>query len=546
MTKISDETNIEKIEHKSKKNIALGTIIGYLSILVSIAHGFFLTTKVMTSVGVDNYGLYGIATSLVSLFLLDFGLSTTSETYLAKLRAKGDKKGVEKFLASIFKFYLLIDAVLLVVLIALYFASPYIYRSSYSPEQLKVLQLLIVIVGGYTLVSFPSTSFFSAIQTYEKFGFNKTADLVQKVIYFVLTILTIKYNWGVIGITAVNAGSLLVAVVMRFLFMRYYLGVRLDLKLKLEKSDLKQVFTFSAWGLIMAIFSRLAYYFSPNILGMVSSNDQVSMFMLVNTIETYVCTFGAMTAYFFMAKVARVQASGSEEEKRIKLQLLAEKVGKVQFFVIALIYFGFLVVGQNFLQIWIKDQLVTNPDFKNIYWCIIIMCAYELVRIPELPLQNAMLTRGEIKPLAIVVLIKAVVNLGLSFALSYFHGAVGAAIAVGAARVLETILNNYCYKKYLGISITRFITKVYTGGAICITTIVILLKKFDDLVPLNSTGWQLVIKGFLFVILFTISYLTVSFNKEERKYYVGVVMEILHIKKKVKPAEIEESKNEEN
>ena len=116
MTKISDETNIERIEHKSKKNMALGAIFGYLSILVSVVHGFVLTPMIMDSVGVDEYGLFGIATSIITLFLLDFGLTTTTETYLAKLRAKGDKDGVQKFLASIFKIYVTLDIIFIVII----------------------------------------------------------------------------------------------------------------------------------------------------------------------------------------------------------------------------------------------------------------------------------------------------------------------------------------------------------------------------------------------------------------------------------------------
>ena len=535
MTKISDETNIERIEHKSKKNMALGAIFGYLSILVSVVHGFVLTPMIMDSVGVDEYGLFGIATSIITLFLLDFGLTTTTETYLAKLRAKGDKDGVQKFLASIFKIYVTLDIIFIVIIGAIYFLSPIIYRGSYTPEQIQKLQYLLLIIGGYTLVSFPTNTFSSMIQTYEKFGFNKFTDLIQKALYLAFTVVAIEFNWGIVGITIVNVVSFTIAIVMRFFYMRFYLGIKLDLRLKIEKTELKAVIAFSAWGLIIAIGNRLVFNITPSILGIVSSADQVSMFMLINTIEGYVYLFGAMTGTFFMAKVARVESTGTVEEKRQRLQALANKVGKLQFFVIAFIIFGFASVGQDFIHIWIPNQLSYNPDFINIYWCILAICAYELVHIPELPLYNAMLTEGHIRPLAISTIIKAVVNVGLSFTLSSFFGAVGACAAIAAARVIDCTITNIAYKKYLGVSLLNFFGFIYIRGFITVALSFGLALICHFFLPINNLYLKFFVEGVAFVLSYIVLAFTVLFTKTERKYYLDVLFEILHIKKKAKP-----------
>ncbi len=538
--KISDETNIDRIEHKSKKNMAIGTIVGYLAILVSIVHGLVLTPMIITSVGVDNYGLYGVATTLAALFLMDFGLNTTTETYLAKLRASGNKDKVQRFLATIFRIYLILSILFILAITALYFLAPIIYRSSYTPEQIETLRILIIIVGGYSLVSFPTNTFQSVITTYEKFGWNKFAELIQKLIYLGLTILCIEYpdwdiNQRIIGITAVNAGSGVIAIIMRFFYMRYYLGIKLDVRLKMDadKKEIKSILLFSAWGLIIAVLTRLVFNITPSILGTVSSSDQVSMFMLVNTIEGYVYMFGAMTGTFFMAKVARLESTGSPEEKRKKLQALAAKIGKLQFFVIALIIFGFATVGQEFISFWLRDTLPTNPDFANIYWCILAICAYELVRIPELPIYNAMLTEGHIKPLAINTIIKVTINIGLSFVLSSYYGAIGACAAIAAARIIDVVLNNFVYKKYLGISIGKFFKDVYARGLITVVISFGVGLACHFFMPISNNVLKFVVDGVIFVILYMTCTLFITFNKDERHYYVNIAFEILHIKKRL-------------
>ncbi|MBO6280520.1 MAG: polysaccharide biosynthesis protein [Bacilli bacterium] len=548
MVKISDETNINRIEHKSKKNMALGAIIGYLAILVSIVHGVVLTPIVTMYVGIDNYGLYGIATTIIALFLLDLGLGTVTETYLSKLRAAGDKDSVQRFLSTIFKIYLVLTAICLIIVGVIYFLSPYLYKSSYSQEQISMLQNLILIVGGYALVSFPTNTFSSVITVYEKFGFNKTADLVQKLIYLGLTIAAVKLNWGLIGVTAVNAGSGIVAIIMRYLYMRLYLGVKLDLRLKFKgtRSELKSILVFSAWGIVIALLTRLVFNITPSILGMVSSSDQVTKFMYVNTIEGYVYMFGAMTATFFMAKVARVESTGTPEEKREKLLALAKKVGKLQFVVIALIIFGFATVGREFISFWLKDILVESPDFSSIYWCILAVVAYEIVHIPELPIYNAMLTEGHIKPLAINTIIKATINVGLSFVLSSYYGANGACLAIAIARVADLILNNFAYRKYLGINLGEFFSFVYIKGAIVIAISfgIGLLTHF--FMPIDNLPLKFTINGVIFVVIFSLSVLYILFSKEERKYYINQILILLHIRKDVSTEKPKEETTEES
>ena len=533
MKAISDETNLERIEHKSKKNMALGTVLGYIAVLISVVSGLVLVPWLIDKVGKEEYGLYGLATSIISIFLMDFGLSTTTTTYLAKLRANNDKNGVERFLSAIFKIYLMLDIIFVVVIAGIYFAAPLIYQKSYNPQQIETLQICLIIVGGYTLVNFPSMTFTNVISTYEKFGMNKLGEIIQKLTYFVMTIICIHFHWGVIGITAVNAISGLIAVVYRFLYMRFYLNVHLDLRKGISKTEMKEIFTFSAWGLILAITNRLIFNITPSILGIVSNATEVALFTVVITMEGYIYTFGSMTASFFLAKIARTEATGSEEEKIAHLQALAEKIGKLQFAVIALIVLGFASVGQEFVLFWMNGDL----SMMNIYWCIVAITAYEIVSIPEAIFNGAMYTNGHIKPLAINSIAKAVINLSLSFVLSYFWGAMGAAISIMIARLVDLLLNNIAYKKYLKVSLGKFFKTVYIRGAI--TTVISLGVGLllHYIVPLyhGDVKYKLFFNGIVFVLVYSLCTLFITFKKNERLYFIDIILRLLKIRKNKAP-----------
>ena len=549
MTKISDETNVERIEHKSKKNIAIGAILGYLAFFVSIIHGLVLTPMILNAFGKVDYGLYGLATSIITLLLLDFGLATATNTYLTRLRAAGDKDGVQRFLAAIFKLYLIIDIAFVAVIALVYFLCPILYKNTYTPQEIEKLQFLVLIVGGYSLISFPSQTFTGVISTYEKFSFNKLADLIQKTLYFAFTIVCIKLDWGIIGITAVNAICGVIAAVIRLVYMRTYLNIKLDLRLKISKTELKSVLKFSMWSLVHAISVRLVINITPSILGIVSDADQVALFTIVTTIEGYIFTFGAIANSFFLAKVARTDAHGSEEERREHLQQLAAKIGKLQFVVITLIFIGFVSVGKEFIFIW----LGADQEYQLVYWCIIALCIYDVFNIPQIVFETGMFSRGYMKPLALNAAAKAFINLALSFWLSSkdagligasnigniggaVTGAVGASIAIMIARIVQLILDNISYKKYLKISLPRFFKEIYTRGGITIAIALssgIALHLFN---PVENIKWKFLINGVLVVGIYLLCTLYITFTKDERAYYLDQTLKLLHIRKKNKLA----------
>lgn len=534
---ISDETKSSKIEYKSQKNIALGSIFGYLSVILAILSGLVLVPWIIDTVGKGNYGVYGLANSIIALFLIDFGLSTTTNTYLSRLRAKGDKNGVERFLATIFKLYLIIDVVFIIVITVLYFLVDYIYVG-YTPAERELLKPVLLIVGGYSVISFPSTCFTGTISTYEKFGWNKFVDFANKAVYFVLTILAIKLGWGVIGLVSVNAAAGIISVLMRFFYVRYYLGIHLRLRARVSRSTIKTIFAFSSWALVIGIASRLVFNITPSILGIVSDADQGAIFAVVTTIEGYIYTIGSMMSAFFMAKIARATANNPENKRKI-LQDMASRIGKLQFVVISLIVVGFACTGQDFIGFWMNSP-TSDPFGRSIYFGIIAIAISEVISIPEIIFDTAMYTEGHIKPLAIISLIKAGVNVSLSFWLSSQYGALGACVAVGTARMVTVLLNNIVYKKYLGISLGRFFSNIYIGGGISMgvglgvgLSLKFILPNYLPL--LEHAKWRFLIIGFSVVLVYIIMTLYVTMSLPERYYYLHALKHLLKLDRKPKP-----------
>ena len=103
----------------SNKQLKIGAVISYISIALNILAGFIYTPWMINMIGKGDYGLYTLANSLITLFLVDFGLGSAVSRYIAKYRAEGRQDKINNFLGLVYKLYLIIDAVIFIALIIL-------------------------------------------------------------------------------------------------------------------------------------------------------------------------------------------------------------------------------------------------------------------------------------------------------------------------------------------------------------------------------------------------------------------------------------------
>ena len=72
----------------SSKQIKLGALMSYFAIAFNMIAGLIYTPWMISEIGSSNYGLYTLATSLITLFVMDFGMSAAVTRFISKYRAE--------------------------------------------------------------------------------------------------------------------------------------------------------------------------------------------------------------------------------------------------------------------------------------------------------------------------------------------------------------------------------------------------------------------------------------------------------------------------
>lgn len=502
----------------SSKQIRLGAIISYCSILFNMVSGLIYTPWMISQIGQSNYGLYTLATSVITMFVMDFGMSSAVSRFISKYRAEGDTESVNNFLGIVYKLYITIDVVILIVITVVGLSMDKLY-ANLMPEELEVFKVLFVIVGIYSLISFPFTNLTGILNSYEKFIQLKIIGFLHKVFAIVAVVVCLLLGYGIYALVIVNVVAGLLEIVLKIIVIKRKTPIKVNLKFW-NKNVLKEIFGFSLWTTIGALAHRLIFNITPSIIVAVSITGVVgvSVFGLAQTVEGYIFTFATAINGMFMPRISRIVYEGKKEEELMPLMI---RIGRLQCLIIGLLVTGFIALGQSFIiDIWNK------PDFAQSYFCAIFLILPSFFYLPMQIANTTLIVENKVKLQAYVFIVMGLVNLCLSIILSKFFGALGASLSIFVAYMLRTVLLAVIYKRVLKLDMRRFFKETFfqLTPTMLITMIAGLALEYFN--PMSHGYLRFLVNGIIFVTLFIIL-MYFRLNDYEKNLFFGKIKKLV-------------------
>ncbi|RKJ04095.1 hypothetical protein D7X87_12415 [bacterium D16-54] len=489
--------------NESNRQIKIGAMISYCAIIISIITSLFYLPWMTRQIGQSNYGLYTLVNSFVTMFLMDFGLSSATARFLAKYRAEQKIDKENTVFSVITKLYFVIDGGIFIILIIAYFFLGLIYKGL-GIDEIETLKQLYIIVAIFSIISFPCMSLNGVLTAHEKFIESKICDLGQKLVAISLIIAALCCNLGVIAIVMANAVSGLLFILVKIALIYHNTEIKFDLSLK-DCEITKEVFSFSIWTAISSMCQRFYFSFAPTILGMVSNSKEIAIFSPANALEGYFYMFAEAVNGLFLAKISRYIV----EDREDRIYELMVKVGRYQLFVMGIIFIGYICIGRDFMVLWM------GKDYENAYYCGIFLFIPDMLGFTQQIGNMTIVAKNKVKLSAIGSLFSTSVCVVISFAISRSLGAIGASIAIATGYLIAFLNSNRLYYIYLGIPIFRFFRECFGSFIIpYILTIAIgiFIVKFLPLYGWTGMG----IKGGIILTIYLGLVLSFALNKEEK------------------------------
>ena len=499
----------------SSIQIKLGAILSYAGIVVYILVGLLYTPWMIKVIGKDDYGLYTLAYSVIAFFLFDFGISVAIQRFISKYLSEKKSDEVNHCVSLVCKLYLLIDVFVLLAFVLIYFMMPYMYREL-LPDQIDKLKIIFLMVGCYSVLTFPFLTLNGILSAYEKFVQLKLCDLFSKIATVSANVICLLCGGGLYAIVATNIIVGFVVVIVKFVIVRRETTLKIIYRYY-DKSELFNLLSFSGWTSVVALCQRCIFNIAPSILAVFAKSDVIAVFGIAISLEGYTFTFAYALNGMFMPKISRILNSGDS------ILPLMIRVGRIQIIAMGIIIIGFILVGHDFIFAWLGE------GFEQAYLCTLLLILPAFMLLPADIADQTLIASGNIKYRAYVYIIMAVVNIMLSFLLTAFYGIVGLAFSIFISYMVRNVALYYMYKKILNVDIWAFakqtFVKMFPGLIISFIISALLITL------INTSGWLYV--GEKLIIVFVIYIATMwlcVLNGEEKSLFISILRKLCRVK----------------
>ncbi len=494
--------------------LKMGALISYFTMGFNIVAGLIYTPWMVEKIGQSNYGLYTLANSLIAIFMLDFGLSSAVSRFVAKYRAEGRQQDVNDILGIIYKLYVIIDTVILIVLVGVFFFVGNIYKEL-TPSELNTFKILYIIVAAYQLIAFPLTPVDGILTAYEKFSQLKTCNLLYRLLSVFSVIGVLVFSSSVIAVISATVISHLVTVLSKLFIVKATVPIKINFKAS-GKNTYKKLFSFTVWTTVINIMQRFTHSFAPSVLGITSGALEIGLYAPAVTLEGYFFTLGQAINGMFLPRVSKYIA----EKKEGKILDLMVKVGRYQSVVLGLAYIGFVCIGKEFMTLWM------GPEYTKSYYLGMIILFPTLISSTQQIAKTTVIAKKLIKYQALCMTVTGSLGLLLSYLLSLKVGALGVCIGTALTSIANILFMNVIYKKKAGINVFEFYKKCYLKLLPCYAISLVAGLAIAKYIMLF--GWKgFVVKALLIAIVF----LTVIFlfytSKEEKNSIFTMIKKII-------------------
>lgn len=334
------------------RQIKLGALFSYLAIGFNILAGLIYTPWMVRSIGISDYGLFTLAGSLISVFLVDFGISSAVTRFVSNYNSRNDQEGINNFLGIVYKLFFIIDLIILFVFCIVYFNIENIFLQLTAQELVR-FKIVYIIAAVFNLVSFPFITLNGILTAYEEFVPMKFVDLLNKIMTVITTFVALIAGGDLYVLVTINAIWNIIAIAAKLKIIKKKTPVKVNFKYK-NKKIYKEIFGFSIWITVIGICQRFIFNIIPLILGALSGAENIAIFGLASIIESYVYTFASAINGMFLPRISRIVANNEEQKEILPLMI---KVGRIQLLVIGLVCVGFFRLD-TILLIYGWEQII--------------------------------------------------------------------------------------------------------------------------------------------------------------------------------------------
>lgn len=502
---------------KKVNQLKAGALLSYISLGLNNLISIIYTPIMLRLLGQSEFGLYNLSNSIIGyLGILDFGLGNAIIRYTAKYRAEDDRDGESNLNGLFIIVYSIIAVMVIIAGGILIFNIKNIFSKTLSAEEISRMKTLMMLMVFNLAISLPGGIFGAIITAYERFIFPKVLGIIRAILNPLIMLPLLLMGYKSVGMTIAITIINIVYIIVNVYYCIHILKIKVRFK-NLDFSILKEVIGYSFFVFLGMIVDKVYWSTDQFILGAVQGTTVVAIYAVGSTFNTYYMNFSTAISGVFLPKVTKMVTQKASDKE---LSDLFIKVGRIQFIIMSFILGGFLLVGENFINIWAGQGY---NDSYGIALVIMIPLTIPLIQnmgITILQAKNMQKFRSN------VYIVIAIINVLLSIPLGKLFGGIGCALATSFAMILGNIIliNIYYYKK-IKIDIPSFWYNIIKMS-IPVTISIVISLIIKHTIEINGVI-TIILIGSVFTVLFIPLMWFMGMNNYEKELFLSPVRKLI-------------------
>ncbi len=411
---------------------------------------FFITPFLINKLGNNLYGIWTLVIGLTGYMgLLDFGMRTAIVKYISQYLAVKEYGRMKKIGDSAMTLFVVAGFFSWLTLIVLSFFFETFFN---IPAGLSInFPMIMCIIGGDVFFTFLFMVYQGSIAGFQRYDLSVRNGLTAFTLKSILIVVILLNGYGLITLSIVVLLSNLSGYILNYYSFKsisphvsYSIGY-------INKKYFDKLWQYSWKSFVTNISDRLIYYSDSIIIGIFLNAESITFYTIASTIIIYVRQLVLSATEVFVPAISAADA----ENKTEYIQEMVIKCSKLVFFILIPLCSSLLVVGEEFIKLWI------GTGYEVSFQVLVILVISQLIVLSQYGITLVLYGTGQHDILAKTNVAAAILNIALSVILVHFYGVIG--VALGAAiplcllRLIFVLPRVFCL---LNLEVGRYLKQV--------------------------------------------------------------------------------------
>ena len=416
-------------------------------------------------------------------------------------------------------FFLLYCGISIITLLIggiLYINAENLFDASLTTNELERTKTILLLMIFNLAITFPFSLFTSIITAYEHFIFQKTITIIRIILNTATMIVLLNIGYKAIAMVVVATLFNVLTLGINLWYCKHYLKIKL-IFFKFQWTFLKEVSIYSFWIFLNAIMDCIYWSSGQIILGAVAGTTVVAIYAIAIQLQSFYMNFSTAINGVFLPKMTALVSQG---DNKAVISDIFIKIGRIQYCVMALILSGFILFGQQFINLWAGESYSQAYTIALLFFIPLTIPLIQNMGIIILQARNQMKFR------CLLYLGISVASLALQIPLAQKYGGFGCAISIAVALIIgQGLIMNIYYQTKQKIDIIKFWKEILkmsiTPLLLCTASYYVLLQ-----ISLDSVC-KLIIGILCYLSVYLPLFFRFSMNSYERDLVLKVKTSLL-------------------